>query len=132
MKKQNLLIALAVALVGGTINAAVQTANNAAELKKITSNGKPTFVKIYTTWCSACKSVKPHFLATANEVADVNFVEVDADKAKDITAAYAVAGYPTFVLFDKTGKRTEKFVGGREKSDLVAKAKKLKTAKAAK
>lgn len=129
MKKQNLLIALVAALIGGSLNAAVQTANSAAELKQITSNGKPTFVKIFTTWCSACKHVKPEFLAAAGEVNGVNFVEVDAEKATDIAAAYGVAGYPTFVLFDKSGNKTRKFSGGKTRAALVTDAKQLKAGK---
>ena len=41
----------------------------------------PVFVKMYESWCHHCSSMKPHFKRSSNEVADVQFVEIECAKA---------------------------------------------------
>ncbi|HJM68395.1 MAG TPA: thioredoxin family protein [Candidatus Babeliales bacterium] len=99
-----------------------------AELSKLMSGDKPVVVKFYTNWCGYCKKIKPAFddLAAANQ-ADVTFVEVDGDKAAELTEKYDVEGFPTFISFHK-GKKV-KTISGADKAALQEHVTELKERK---
>jgi len=72
---------------------------------------KPVVVKFSTEWCGACKSMKPAFEAVAKELADkYSFVEIDAEKAHDVSKQYGIRGVPAFLFF-KDGQKIGEKIG---------------------
>ena len=66
------------------------------------------------TWCGYCQKQK----AVLNELKDIWFGEVDADKSPEITEKFGIMSFPTFVLFNQ-GKGIAKFSGLHSKSELL-------------
>lgn len=67
-------------------------------------------VKVYTEWCGFCKMIKADYEKLAQEFANVHFVEILADNAKDFTREHNISGFPTFVIM-KDGKKVDTVVG---------------------
>lgn len=76
---------------------------------------KKVFIDFETDWCGPCKSMD-EWIWTDAEVAEklsVGYVglKLDGDLEKDLVKRFKVAGYPTMVVVDATGKEAWRFVG---------------------
>ena len=67
---------------------------------------KQVVVDFYATWCGPCKRVAPMFGAMSEEaeLADVEFLRVDVDKAAGAAKKHGVTAMPTFVVVNASGK----------------------------
>jgi thioredoxin 1 len=74
--------------------------------------------KFYGEWCSPCKLLAPVIEEIKKEMPNVKFVDVDVDESADVVAKYGVRGVPTVVI-EKDGVEVKRFVGMRQKSELV-------------
>lgn len=85
-----------------------------SDLNKHIKGDKPVVVKFYADWCGACKMIQPFFEDMAEEYHnDVTFVEVNADKAKELVEKHNIEGFPTFISFHKN-KKMETIVGANK------------------
>ncbi|TDL24645.1 thioredoxin domain-containing protein [Rickenella mellea] len=77
--------------------------NTLEEFHDLISQGKPTIVDFYATWCGPCKMIAPTFAELAEKHAShyVSFCRVDIDKGEgeDIATEIGVRGVPMFVAF---------------------------------
>jgi thioredoxin 1 len=74
--------------------------------------------KFYGEWCSPCKLLAPVIEEIKKEMPNVKFVDVDVDESADVVAKYGVRGVPTVVI-EKDGVEVKRFVGMKQKSELV-------------
>jgi thioredoxin 1 len=74
--------------------------------------------KFYGQWCSPCKLLAPVIEEIKKEMPNVKFVDVDVDESADVVAKYGVRGVPTVVI-EKDGVEVKRFVGMKQKSELV-------------
>lgn len=101
---------------------------------------KLVFVDCYTTWCGPCKYVssKVFPLKNVGDFYNKNFVcvglQIDQTKkdnedvvatravAKQIEKEYKIEAYPTFLIFDNSGKLVHKFVGAGDDKMMIESA----------
>lgn len=80
---------------------------------------KPVVVKVFATWCNACKNTKPHYAAVAAELGDkFVFTEANVDTFVDKEELNA-PGIPTFIVY-KNGVEAGRFVGGTDAKGIKA------------
>lgn len=108
-----ILIGLAAfSVIGSTRSEA--TVIDAKTFKQETKKG-PVFVKFFTKWCSACKSLKPTWDKLADHVLErkynVTVVKVDAEKHSTLAEDYEVEEYPTLVLVEGGRRHVFKYDG---------------------
>jgi len=78
--------------------------------------------KFFGHWCVPCKLLAPVIDEIKKEMADVKFTDVDVDENGDLVSKYGVRGVPTIVI-EKDGTEVKRFVGMKQKSELVSEIK---------
>lgn len=75
------------------------------ELEKIIEDNSVVLVNFGAkSWCVPCQRLSPHYLAAAEKLPDVAFVEIDVDTAdRDLVELFSVQSVPTVKVF-KDGK----------------------------
>jgi thioredoxin 1 len=93
---------------------------------QVIGNGKPTMIDFYADWCRYCRIMEPVIRDLKIEYRnEMNFVRVDMDKDGDLVKKYGVRATPTYMFFDKKGKRDVTIRGAVNKSDLESTIKRL-------
>jgi thioredoxin 1 len=95
--------------------------NNQEELDTILKNGKATVLKFYATWCAPCRQLTPIFEEAAKTNEEYNFAEINISSQKTIAENFKIAGVPTIIFFDSSGKQKEKTSGFVTKEELQKK-----------
>jgi thioredoxin 1 len=75
------------------------------------------------SWCGPCKMLTPIMNEVKEEIKEtsfqyVDFQYVDVDENGDLASKYGVRGVPTVVI-EKDGVEVKRFVGMKQKSELV-------------
>ncbi len=78
--------------------------------------------KFYGEWCSPCKLLAPVIEEIKKEITNVKFVDIDVDENGDLASQYGVRAIPTVVI-EKNGVEVKRFVGMKQKSELVSEIK---------
>lgn len=95
-------------------NSNVEQVNDILKFMEVTQDNDKVIVDFTASWCGPCKMIKPTFHQWATEFkGKVVFVEVDVDKAKDISVNVGVTAMPTFVLY-KGGKEVDRLKGANK------------------
>lgn len=88
--------------------------------KLVKESKKPIVVKAFAEWCGPCKGMAPHFEKVAKEFKDsVVCVEIDVDKAQDLSTKLEISAMPTLVFY-KNGNEVSRKQGGLNKEQLRA------------
>lgn len=103
----------------------------------VLNSDKTSFVKFYAEWCSHCKKMVPEWERLADSyanVANVQIVEIDADKSRGVGKRYNIASYPSLKLFradalsdpiDYSGKREYEYFTNYLVNQIGVKGKKV-------
>jgi len=76
-------------------------------------------VDFWASWCGPCKVLSPIVDEAAVDLkGKVNFGKVNVDENQDLAGKFEIMSIPT-VLFIKDGEVVNRFVGVREKEDIV-------------
>lgn len=92
---------------------------NSKEFNEIINSKKAVLVDFFATWCGPCRMLAPileDLEGDANGKFDI--IKVDVDESYDLAKKYGIMSVPTMILF-VDGMETEKFVGLRQKSDIL-------------
>tara|TARA_Y100000310_G_scaffold316570_1_gene368453 strand:- start:146 stop:448 length:303 start_codon:yes stop_codon:yes gene_type:complete len=89
---------------------------NSNDFKEKISKGK-VLVDVFTSWCAPCKQLTPIIEEVSNELKDIIFYKLDADKSPNIAQEYEIRGIPTLILF-QDGKEIKRIVGVKSKEEL--------------
>jgi thiol-disulfide isomerase/thioredoxin len=95
-----------------------------AALAQARTAGKKVFVDFETDWCGPCHTMD-EWIYTDAEVASVLAagylgVKLDGDIEKDLVKRFKVAGYPTMIVLDESGKEIWRAVGYQSSKELIA------------
>jgi thiol-disulfide isomerase/thioredoxin len=66
----------------------------------IVSSNKKVIVQYSAGWCGNCRLIKPKFKGLANDIENVEFVLVDAEKFPQSRSLAKVNNLPTFAAFE--------------------------------
>ena len=89
---------------------------------------KKVFIDFETDWCGPCKSMD-EWIWTDAEVADLlraGYVglKLDGDIEKALVKRFTVAGYPTMIVLDASGKELWRAVGYQSSKEILDQLKK--------
>ena len=99
---------------------------NEENYQEIVSNGKPTVIDFWATWCGPCKRMAPLVEQLAEQYADrVNIGKCDIEEAEELAAQFGVTSIPTVVLLTASGEQTGRLVGLQSKAKLEEEIEKL-------
>jgi len=90
------------------------------EFKELQNGNNKLFVDFYADWCGPCKMMMPVLEKVSEELSSegVQFVKINADNERELSAEFGVRGIPTFVLIDN-GEVVERFSGVRSQQDIT-------------
>lgn len=98
-----------------------------AALADARSAGRPVVIDFYADWCTACKELDHKTWVDAEVRAEAErfvAVKMDFTEKSDWAAAkmaeYRVAGLPTVIFLDSSGKEQERFFGFRDARSVLA------------
>jgi thioredoxin 1 len=84
------------------------------------TNSGLVVVDFYAVWCGPCKMLSPILHEASDEKSsDAKFVEIDVDNAQEIAKKFRVTSIPT-VVFLKNGAEVDRFVGVRQKNEIIS------------
>jgi thioredoxin 1 len=90
--------------------------SNDQEFKAHLQSGKPVAVKYFADWCGNCRLFAPKYKRVSNEedMQDILFLEVDAEKSPEARKAAGVDNLPFLAVFDKGGALVEGSASSKE------------------
>ena len=78
-----------------------------------------SFVWFFAPWCGHCQVMEDDFKNAAKQLGSkIQFINIDADKYRDIGAANDIEGFPTLKLFRK-GVSKEEYKGPRNAQAFI-------------
>ena len=87
--------------------------------KEVLKSEKPVLVDFYADWCGPCNAMAPVIEELATELdGKAKVGKINVDENSDIAVEYNVMSIPTLLIF-KNGKEFKRFVGVRDKHDLL-------------
>ena len=95
-----------------------------AALAQSKSAGRRVLVDFEATWCGPCKSMDEWIWTDAEVAARLQAgyvgVKLDGDVEKTLARRFNVAGYPTIIALDSSGRETQRAVGYQSSSQMLA------------
>lgn len=81
---------------------------------------KPLVIKLFwVDWCGHCNKFKPVWNKLKKEnTEDVNYVDVNCEKEKELSHKEGIQGFPTIRLYDGDGHLLEELEGSRDEDNI--------------
>ena len=81
---------------------------------------KPLVIKLFwVDWCGHCQRFKPVWNKLKREnTEDVNYVDVNCEKEKELAQKEGIQGFPTIRLYDADGALLEELEGSRDEENI--------------
>ena len=81
---------------------------------------KPLVIKLFwVDWCGHCNRFKPVWNKLKREnTEDVNYVDVNCEKEKELAHKEGIQGFPTIRLYDADGELLEELEGSRDEDNI--------------
>ncbi|MBI5867978.1 MAG: thioredoxin fold domain-containing protein [candidate division Zixibacteria bacterium] len=94
-----------------------------AAMKAAADSGRQVIADFFTDWCKWCKVQDESTFTDARVIAlgsRFYFVRINAEVDTTNAMKYGVNGYPTVILFDKTGAEVDRIVGYLRPEEFIA------------
>lgn len=91
--------------------------------KEVLQNNKMVVVDFFATWCMPCQMLIPVLEEIASEREELDIIEIDVDKARNLSMQYEIEAVPTMVIF-KNGTQIDRIGGYYNKKELEEELKK--------
>ena len=85
---------------------------------EVLKNDKLVVVDFFATWCAPCQMLMPVLEEISKEMEDIDIVEIDVDKARDLSFNYEIEAVPTMIIF-KNGTQIDRIGGFYNKNELL-------------
>lgn len=86
---------------------------------EVLNANETVLVDFYADWCGPCKMMAPVIEKLAEELQEKAKVgKINVDESTDIATQYDVMSIPTIIIF-KNGKEVKRFIGVRDKQELL-------------
>ncbi len=72
----------------------------------------------WAPWCGPCRMMGAILDEVNEELPSAKIGKINVDEESDLAAQFGIMSIPTFILF-KDGKPVKKFVGGRDKEEIL-------------
>lgn len=91
--------------------------------KRVNGGGeakKPLVIKLFwVDWCGHCQRFKPVWNKLKKEnTNDVNYVDVNCEKEKEVAQQEGIQGFPTIRLYDADGALLDELEGSRDEENI--------------
>ena len=87
--------------------------------EEVLNSSEPVLVDFYADWCGPCKMMTPVVEELAEKLQGKAKVgQINVDENQDLALEYNVMSIPTIIIF-KDGKEAKRFVGVRDKNELL-------------
>lgn len=83
---------------------------------------KPIMIDFFADWCGWCKRLDSDTYAhedVVSKAGDFISLKIDADIERDLSSRYKIAGLPTILFIDHTGREIHRVVGYRQADKFV-------------
>lgn len=122
-----ILLLAAVATVWAEETADVQKAAYVTDFDKAKelagAGNKPIVVDFYTDWCTWCKKFEKEVMTDPKAIEfldnQVVFAKINAEVDTNVSQAYKIMGYPTFLLTDAQGVEIDRIAGFLPADDFI-------------
>jgi thiol:disulfide interchange protein len=91
-------------------------------LEAAQDKSKPVMIDFYADWCGWCKRLDSDTYAHESVVSkakDFIALKIDADVERELSTRYRIAGLPTILFIDHTGKEIHRVVGYRDAAKFI-------------
>lgn len=85
--------------------------------KEVLKNTKPVIVDFFATWCGPCQMLMPVLEEISKERQDIDIVEIDVDKSRELAYQYEIEAVPTMIIF-RNGTAIDRIGGFYPKAEL--------------
>jgi thiol-disulfide isomerase/thioredoxin len=128
---QIIFSAIMMCALNSSVEATLIHVKSATELQTELDKGNYVVVYFSSQTCGPCKAFNPIFEEIARQFPDVIFIKVVyglVQGCEVLLNKYGIRSFPTFVFFDKDGKKTNSFSGANDntKGKIIGEIAKLK------
>lgn len=86
--------------------------------KEVLQSDQKVLIDFYATWCGPCRILKTTLNEFAKEYDNIKVVEIDVDKASNLSSKYGVMSIPTLVVIEN-GQEINRIVGAVPKEKII-------------
>ena len=85
---------------------------------EVLKSSEPILLDFWASWCGPCRMMGAILDEVNEEQPAARIGKINVDEESELAQKFGIMSIPTFILF-KDGKPVTKFVGGRDKEEIM-------------